>query len=168
MRARRAPTRPDALWSSRSSGVSGPMRAPADRAQLFASFATESFNEIDNAVTALAASGDEKAQTLLSALADRRLFYSPADKHIVLKDESGKSFDALTGAALAAFPGGLKPVRINNRVRSTIDAALGSLTLMARRSRRSGAKPPKPYSNPATPRRSAQSRRRLPRRPTRR
>ena len=112
-------------------GYLGPDARAAERAQLFASFATENFNEIDNAVSALAASGDEKAQTLLSALADRRLFYSPADKQIVLKEESGKSFDALTGAALAAFPGGLKPVRINNRVRATIDAALGSLTLMA-------------------------------------
>ena len=112
-------------------GCLEPDARAAERAQLFASFATENFNEIDNAVSALAASGDEKAQTLLSALADRRLFYSPADKHIVLKDESGKSLDALTGAALAAFPGGLKPVRINNRVRATIDAALGSLTLMA-------------------------------------
>ncbi|MBV9330035.1 MAG: urea ABC transporter permease subunit UrtB [Alphaproteobacteria bacterium] len=112
-------------------GCLGPDARAAERAQLFASFATENFNEIDNAVSALAASGDEKAETLLSALADRRLFYSPADKHIVLKDQSGNSFDALTGDALAAFPAGLKPVRINNRVRASTDAALGSLTLMA-------------------------------------
>ena len=113
------------------SGFLAPDARAADRARLLASFATESFNEIDNAVSALAASGDEKAQLVLSALADRRLFYSPADKHIFVKDESGKGFDALTGAEVATLPGGLKPVRINNRVRATIDAALGSLTLMA-------------------------------------
>ncbi|MBV9051477.1 MAG: urea ABC transporter permease subunit UrtB [Hyphomicrobiales bacterium] len=103
----------------------------AERPQLLAGFASENFTEIDNAVVALAASGYEMAPALLSALADRRLFYDPMDKHIFLKGENGKSIDALSGAELSALPAGLKPVRINNRVRATIDAALGSLALMA-------------------------------------
>ncbi|MBV8450197.1 MAG: urea ABC transporter permease subunit UrtB, partial [Hyphomicrobiales bacterium] len=103
----------------------------AERPQLLAGFASENFTEIDNAVVALAASGYEMAPALLSALADRRLFYDPMDKQIFLKGENGKSFDGLTGAELSALPAGLKPVRINNRVRATIDAALGSLALMA-------------------------------------
>ena len=107
-----------------------PARA-AGRAELMARFATENFNEIDAAVTALAASGDEAAQTVIAALADRRLFYNPADKSVIYKDEAGKSFAAATGAELAVLPSGLKPVRINNKVRSSIEAALGSLTLLA-------------------------------------
>ncbi|MBV9567799.1 MAG: urea ABC transporter permease subunit UrtB [Hyphomicrobiales bacterium] len=118
------------LWLAFIATLASSARA-ADRAPLLASFATESFNEIDTAVVALAASGDEKAQIVLSALADRRLFYNPADKHIFRKDENGKNFDALTDAELPAVPASLKPVRINNRVRATIDAALGSLTLTA-------------------------------------
>ena len=55
-----------------------PMRArPSDGASLVASFATENFNEIDSAVSALAASGDEKAQTLLSALGRSPTFLQP-------------------------------------------------------------------------------------------
>ena len=107
-----------------------PARA-AGRAELMARFATENFNEIDAAVTALAASGDEAAQTVIAALADRRLFYNSADKSVIYKDEAGKSFAAATGAELAVLPSGLKPVRINNKVRSSIEAALGSLTLLA-------------------------------------
>jgi urea transport system permease protein len=68
---------------------------------------------------------------VISALAERRLFYNPADKSVLYKDDTGKTFDAATGVEIADPPGGLKPVRLNNRVRSTIDAALGSLTLLA-------------------------------------
>ncbi|MFI5011383.1 MAG: urea ABC transporter permease subunit UrtB [Hyphomicrobiales bacterium] len=108
-----------------------PSAQAAGRAELVTRFATENFGEIEGAVTALAASGDEAAQIIISALADRRLFYSPSDKRVFYKDEAGKTFDAATSAEIADPPGGLKPVRLNNRVRSTIEAALGSLTLMA-------------------------------------
>jgi urea transport system permease protein len=108
-----------------------PFARAGDRSQVLTRFATESFSDIDAAVSALGASGDEKAQAILSALADRRLFYSPSDKRIFLKDGTGRSFDAVTWVEIAELPGAIKPVRINNRVRSTIDAALGSLTLMS-------------------------------------
>ena len=108
-----------------------PCAVAADRATLVARFATENFNEIDAAVGALAASGDELAETIISALADRRLFYSQGDKRVFYKDADGKIFDAGTGALIAEAPPGLKPVRLNNRIRSTIEAALGSLTLLA-------------------------------------
>jgi urea transport system permease protein len=103
----------------------------ADRAALVARFATENFNELDGAVTALAGSGDAAASPIIAALTDRRLFYSPADKRVFYKDVAGKTFDAATGIEIGDPPGGLKPVRINNKVRSTIEAALGSLTLLA-------------------------------------
>jgi urea transport system permease protein len=108
-----------------------PFANAADRAALVARFATENFSEIEAAVIALAASGDEAAQTVIAALADRRLFYSPNDKRVFYKNEAGKTFDAATLAEIADPPLGLKPVRLNNRVRSTIEAALGSLTLLA-------------------------------------
>jgi urea transport system permease protein len=102
-----------------------------DRAALLARFATESFNDIDAAVTALAASGDETAAIIIAALADRRLFYDPIEKRLFYKTPAGEVVDTLTATTAAALPRGAKPVKLNNRIRSTIEAALGSLTLLA-------------------------------------
>ena len=39
--------------------------------------------------------------------------------------------DAATGAAVAAIPDGAGAVRLNNRLRRTVEAALGGLTLLS-------------------------------------
>ncbi len=49
---------------------------------------------------------------------------------MVVRTASGVA-DAATGEAVAAPPAGLKPVRLNNRVRSVLAAASGALTLMS-------------------------------------
>jgi urea transport system permease protein len=47
------------------------------------------------------------------------------------RDKAGAVLDAATGKPASAAPGDLSPVRINNRVRRAIDAALGGLTLLS-------------------------------------
>ncbi len=93
--------------------------------------ATENYSEIEAGVTALAASAIPSAEAVLNALADSRLSYRLSDKAIFFKDTSGKWIDAATNAAPSEQPTGLKPVKVNNRVRRALDAAIGSMTLLS-------------------------------------
>jgi urea transport system permease protein len=96
-----------------------------------AGFTTDSFADTADAIEALAASGDPRTGPLLEALKDQRLFYSAEAKKVFIKDPSDKLTDAATGEASATPPSDTDNVRLNNRVRGLIEAALGSLTLMA-------------------------------------
>ena len=59
--------------------------------------------------------------------------FSAAQKKVYIQDDAGKLFDVVTGAPIGgAPPDDLDTVRINNRLRGTIDAALGTLTLLVR------------------------------------
>ena len=69
---------------------------------------------------------------MLEALKDQRLLYSADTKRVFVKDKSGKLTDAATGQPVATPPADAGNVRLNNRVRGMLDAALGSLTLMAK------------------------------------
>jgi urea transport system permease protein len=93
--------------------------------------ATEQFAEIEGGVTDLAASGSDRAAPVIQALNDGKLFYRPSDKALFIKGADGAYVDARTGAAPAESPQGLKQVRVNNRVRRAVEAAVGSLTLLA-------------------------------------
>jgi urea transport system permease protein len=84
------------------------------------------FDEVEAGIAGLAASGDPRAPAVLEALADGRLLVR-ADKVILVKAPDGAVTEAATGAPAEAA--GAKPVRVNNRVRRALDAALGSLTL---------------------------------------
>ncbi|TNC08875.1 urea ABC transporter permease subunit UrtB [Methylobacterium terricola] len=94
----------------------------------YARLASDSYSDIEAGIAALATSGDPKAGAVLRALAENRLLYRPDDKALAIKDGATVT-DARTGAAVG--PDGLKPVRVNNRVRRAIDAALGTLNLLA-------------------------------------
>src|SRR5712671_2571375 len=94
-----------------------------------AGFTKDSFNDTDSAISAVAASGNPLALTVIEALQDGRLFY--ADGKVFIKDKSGAVLDAATGQAAASPPADLKTVRLNNRLRRTVEASLGGLTLMA-------------------------------------
>jgi urea transport system permease protein len=94
-----------------------------------AGFTKDSFNDTDEAITAVAASGNPLALQVIEALQDGRLSFA-ADK-VFFTDKSGKILDAATGKAPAAAPADLQPVRVNNRLRRTIEAAFGGLTLMS-------------------------------------
>jgi urea transport system permease protein len=97
-----------------------------------AGFAADSYNDTDAAITAVAASGNALAAPVIEALQDGRLLFNPADKKLYLKDKAGALLDATTGKPAAGVAAAdLKLVRVNNRLRRTIDAALGGLTLLA-------------------------------------
>src|SRR6516162_5458502 len=81
---------------------------------------TDSFGDTADAIDALSASGDPRTGPLLEAL----------------KDQCDKLTDAATGEAVSGPPSDIDNVRLNNRVRGMLDAALGSLTLMAKESAR--------------------------------
>jgi urea transport system permease protein len=93
-------------------------------------FAADSFSETDEGITALAASGSPRATAIIEALQAGQLAFDPASKKIFIR-QGNRVLDAATGAAVDAPAASLSTVRINNRLRRAIDAALGSLTLMA-------------------------------------
>jgi urea transport system permease protein len=100
--------------------------------EALAKFATDSYNETDAAVAAVAASGNPLAAQVIEALQDGRLLFSIGDKKIYMRKPPAGLLDAATGQPVSgAEPLGLSPVRVNNRVRRAIDAALGSLTLLS-------------------------------------
>jgi urea transport system permease protein len=116
-------------------GAVAPARGQASERALeraLAGFAADSYNDTDNAIGAVAASGDPRAAEIIQALQGGRLLFDATDKKIYLKDAAGSLFDAATGRPVpGAGPPDLKPVRVNNRIRRAIDAALGSLSILA-------------------------------------
>jgi urea transport system permease protein len=94
-----------------------------------AGFTKDSFNDTDGAISAVAASGSPLALDVIQALTDGRLSFS-GDK-VFYKDKAGAIVDAATGKPAASAPADLKTVRLNNRLRRTVEAALGGLTLMS-------------------------------------
>ncbi|MBB5753195.1 urea ABC transporter permease subunit UrtB [Prosthecomicrobium pneumaticum] len=93
------------------------------------------YSELDAAIGALAATGDPAAANVLQALGDGTLQVRKSDGAVFIVRETGGSFtlvDPVTGAeAGTESRGGLERIRVNNRVRRTIAAAMGSLTLMS-------------------------------------
>jgi urea transport system permease protein len=105
----------------------------ADLATLVTNLVTGGYSERDAAITALAASGEARAAPILQALSDGELYVRTSDKLVVI-GKGGKKLaltDAITGKeAGTAAEDELERVKINNRLRGTIESAMGSLTLM--------------------------------------
>ncbi len=91
-------------------------------------FAADSFRDTEVAIADVAGSGAAHAAVLLEALNDRRLLVTP-DRKVIYRDAAGKFFDAATGAPAASAAG--EAVRLNNRLRGAVQAAVGSLTLLS-------------------------------------
>ncbi|HEY8332788.1 MAG TPA: urea ABC transporter permease subunit UrtB [Tardiphaga sp.] len=96
-----------------------------------AKFANDDFSETDEAIGAIATSGHPQAFAIISALQDGRLLADPDSKKVYLTQADGKGFDAATGETVASVPDSAVAVRLNNRLRRSVDAALGGLTLMS-------------------------------------
>ena len=94
-------------------------------------FTADSFADTDTAVAAVAKTGSPLAISLIEALQDGRLLFSAEQKKVFVRDRAGAVLDAATGKPAATVPGDLSPVRVNNRVRRAIDAAMGNLTLLS-------------------------------------
>ena len=93
-----------------------------------AALASTNFDSIRGGVEQLAASGDPRAAATIMALQGGKLYFR-ADKALFIKQDDDTYRDALTGAPAAAE--NVKQVRLNNAVRSAIEAALGGLRLFA-------------------------------------
>ena len=110
--------------------VAGALTANAQNYEAaLAGFTKDSFNDTDTAIGAVASSGNPLAIQVIEALQDGRLLF--ADGKVFIKDKGGAILDAASGKPAADSPSNLKPVRLNNRLRRSIEAALGSLTLMS-------------------------------------
>ena len=96
-----------------------------------AKFANDDFSDTDEAVGAIATSGNPLAFPIISALQDGRLSADPDTKKVYVTDASGKIIDAATGATVDKLPDNAAEVRLNNRLRRTVEAALGGLTLLS-------------------------------------
>ncbi len=97
-----------------------------------ARFAADSYPETEAAIEGVAASGNPLAIDVVGALRDGRLLVRSADKVIYIREPAGGGLRiATTGAAATLDAAELKPVRLNNRVRRAVDAALGAMTLRA-------------------------------------
>ncbi len=100
--------------------------------QALEKFAADTYNDTDAAIAGVAGSGNPLATHIIEALQDGRLLFSAADKKIYLREATGGILDASTGKPIAGTePADLNPVRVNNRIRRSIEAALGGLTLLS-------------------------------------
>src|SRR5690349_19393855 len=94
-------------------------------------FATDDFSDTEEAIAGVASSGNSLAFPIISALADERLMFDAESKKVYVKLPDGKAIDAATGAAVDSIPDSASAVNLNNRLRRSIDAALGGLTLLS-------------------------------------
>ena len=94
-------------------------------------FANDEFSDTEEAVGVLATGGNPLAYPIISALQDGRLMADPDTKKVYVTQPDGKSIDAATGAPVASVPDSAVAVRLNNRLRRTVEAALGGLTLLS-------------------------------------
>jgi urea transport system permease protein len=96
-----------------------------------AKFTTDDFADTEEAIGEIAASGNPLAYPMISALQDGRLMADTDSKKVYIKQTDGKAIDAATGAAVGSIPDSASAVSLNNRLRRTIEAALGGLTLLS-------------------------------------
>jgi urea transport system permease protein len=94
-------------------------------------FTADDFSETEAGIEAVAGSGHPMAARVLEALLNARLLYDPAARKVYINDASDRLLDAVTGQPVTNAPVDLQPVRVNNRLRRVIDAALGGLTLLS-------------------------------------
>ncbi|HRF07331.1 MAG TPA: urea ABC transporter permease subunit UrtB [Xanthobacteraceae bacterium] len=92
--------------------------------------AADSFSDTADAINLIAASGHADAEAVVSGISAGRVLFDAASKSVYLRAADGSAKNLATGAA-EAVPATARPVRQNNRIRTTIDTALGTLRLMS-------------------------------------
>ncbi|HUS97997.1 MAG TPA: urea ABC transporter permease subunit UrtB, partial [Hyphomicrobiaceae bacterium] len=93
--------------------------------------AANSYSTTIAAIDEIAESGVSHAPAILTALSNRRVYLDIASKTAAYRTDSNY-FDFLNAKKLDGLPTGSKSVRVNNRVRGAIKAALGTLELRAK------------------------------------
>jgi urea transport system permease protein len=99
--------------------------------EALAQFTADDYSKTEAGIEAIAGGGHPMATRVLEALLNAQLLYDPTARKVYIKDSSDRLLDAVTGQPVTSAPAGLEPVRVNNRLRRVIDAALGGLTLLS-------------------------------------
>jgi urea transport system permease protein len=100
--------------------------------EALAHFTADDFDQTITGINEVAASGNPRAEPIIRALKDGHLMFSAEKKAVYIQDDSGKLTDAATGQPITGdAPADVETVRLSNRVRGSIDAALGGLTLLS-------------------------------------
>ena len=121
-----------ALLLAFSSALGIPAAHAASLDEALAHFTADDFDQTEIGINDVAGSGSPRAELILRDLEDGRLMFSAERKAVYIQDETGKLTSAATGNPIAGDrPADLDNVRVNNRLRATIDAALGALTLFS-------------------------------------
>jgi urea transport system permease protein len=110
--------------------AAAPFAHAATFAEALALFASDKFPDTEAAIAGVAASGDPQAARVIEALKAGKLVFDPATKTVYIKAASGETLDAATGQPAPGAPATLKTVRVNNKLRGAVNAALGGLTLL--------------------------------------
>jgi urea transport system permease protein len=111
-----------------------PMSAIAEEfADLVNRLPEGSYGDRAEVIAAIAESGDPRAVTVLQALLDGKLHQRKADKRVVIVEKVGGSkvaIDPLSGEELGPVaPRSTKKVKVNNKLRGIIRAAIGGMSL---------------------------------------
>jgi len=111
--------------------IVGASSAWADEfATLLSDLAGASFADKEKAVIALGRLGDERAVAVLTALKDGRLIKAPDGR--ILVSDAARLTDPITGTSVSGVAADdAERIRLNNRLRGTIEGALGELTLFS-------------------------------------
>jgi urea transport system permease protein len=104
--------------------------ASEDLAAGLALIAKDSFNDTITGIDAIARSGAAHSAALVEAMQDRRLLIDTANQKVFYRDTAGAMRDAQSNDVVADPPAGLTAIRLNNRVRGAVNAAIGALSLM--------------------------------------
>ncbi len=97
--------------------------------QTVAKLGADDANAKNEAVNALVASGDEAALALLLSVQAGEASVTPAGRVVIVKGD--QVFDAATMAPITPPPDQFESIVINNRLRGTLDAAVGALKLLS-------------------------------------
>ncbi len=112
--------------------LAAPATAFADAVDdALARFAGGSYSDTQAAIEELAASGHETAADVIGALGEGNLLFRQSDKAVFYVDRDGVLREARSGEPSDVAANSLESVRVNNRVRRAVQAAMGGLTLMS-------------------------------------
>jgi urea transport system permease protein len=114
--------------------LAAPAAAQDDAGMLLEPLAADGYEETEAAIAAIAANGDPRFVPLLEALGEGDLYRRKSDGAVVVGAKGeGRTLvlsDPLTGEALGdARSRDVEKIRVNNRVRRAVRAAIGALTL---------------------------------------
>lgn len=101
--------------------------APLDDA--LSKLSTDKFDQTEAGINALVTSGAPQAAIIIEAMGGNRLLFK-LNQGVAIKSKDGKLLDAASMQPLTD-DAGYKPIRLNNRVRRALEAAIGATTLLS-------------------------------------